>query len=95
MKLKIFNFGRLMLLLFAISLVSILACSSDPETVEVEVIKEVEVEKVVEVEVIKEVEVEKEVVTTEEVISPISYVIIGLGVVLAVVSGVLYTRSKK
>ena len=52
MILKIFNFGRLMLLLFAISLVSILACSSDPETVEVEVIKEVEVEKVVEKEVV-------------------------------------------
>ena len=52
MILKIFNFGRLMLFLFAISLVSILACSSDPETVEVEVIKEVEVEKVVEKEVV-------------------------------------------
>ena len=69
----------------------------DEVIVEVEKIVEVEVEKEVEVqvEVIKEVEVEKEVVTTEEVISPISYVIIGLGVVLAVVSGVLYTRSRK
>ena len=78
--------------------------------VEVEVIEEVEVEKivevqvpgeerVVEVEVIKEVEVpvveEVEVVTTEEVISPISYVVIGLGVVLAVVGGVLFSRSSK
>ena len=68
--------------------------------VEVEVIKEVEVpgaERVVEVEVEKivEVEVEKEVVTTEEVISPISYVVIGLGVVLAVVGGVLFSRSSK
>jgi len=64
--------------------------------VENEVIKEVEVERVVEIpnEVVKEVEVEVEVVTTEEVISPISYVAIGLGVVLVVVSGVLYTRSK-
>ena len=67
---------------------------------EVEVIKEVEVpgaERVVEVEVEKivEVEVEKEVVTTEEVISPISYVVIGLGVVLAVVGGVLFSRSSK
>ena len=46
-----------LLLLVALALVStgILACSSDPETVEV--IKEVEVEKIVEV----EVEVEKEV----------------------------------
>ena len=64
-----------------------------PDEIIVEVEKVVEVEKEVEVrvEVIKEVEV----VTTEEVISPISYVIIGLGVVLAVVSGVLYTRAKK
>ena len=44
-----------LLLLVALALVStgILACSSDPETVEV--IKEVEVEKIVEVEVEKEV----------------------------------------
>jgi hypothetical protein len=69
---------------------------------EVEVIREVEVpgaERIVEVEVEKvvEVEVEKEVevVTTEEVISPISYVVIGLGVVLAVVGGVLFSRSNK
>ena len=52
------------------------------QEVEVEVIKEVEVE------VIKEVEVEV------ESISPISYVIIGLGVVLVVVSGVLYSRTR-
>ena len=67
--------------------------------VEVEKIVEVQVpgeERVVEVEVEKIVEVEKEVevITTEEVISPISYVAIGLGVVLVVVSGVLYQRSK-
>ena len=69
---------------------------------EVEVVREVEVpgaERIVEVEVEKvvEVEVEKEVevVTTEEVISPISYVVIGLGVVLAVVGGVLFSRSNK
>ena len=70
--------------------------------VEVEVIKEVNVpgperivEKEVPVEVEKIVEVEKEVevIRTEEVISPISYVIIGIGVILAVVGGVLYTRK--
>lgn len=70
--------------------------------VEVEVIKEVNVpgperivEKEVQVEVEKIVEVEKEVevIRTEEVISPISYVIIGIGVILAVVGGVLYTRK--
>ena len=70
--------------------------------VEVEVIKEVNVpgperivEKEVQVEVEKIVEVEKEVevIRTEEVISPISYVIIGIGVMLAVVGGVLYTRK--
>lgn len=67
------------------------------ERVEVEVEKVVEIEREVEVIVEKEVpvEVEKEVIKTEEVISPISYVIIGLGVVLAVVSGVLYTRTRK
>ena len=59
----------------------------------------VEVEKIVEVpgeERIVEVEkiVEKEIVTTEEVISPVSYVAIGLGVVLIVVAGVLFQRSK-
>ena len=70
--------------------------------VEVEVVREVEVpgpeviiEKEVEVEVEKIVEVEKEVevVRTEEVISPVSYVVIGIGVILAVVGGVLYTRK--
>ena len=50
----------------------------------------VEVERIVEVE--KQVEVE--VTTTEEVISPVSYVAIGLGVVLIVVAGVLFQRSK-
>ena len=70
--------------------------------VEVEVIRNVpgperivEVEKEVPVEVEKVVEVEKEVevIMTEEVISPVSYVIIGIGVILAVVGGVLYTRK--
>jgi len=55
----------------------------------VEVEKEVEVERIVEVE--KEVPVEVEV----ERISPLSYVIIGLGVILIVVSGVLYQRNKQ
>jgi len=58
--------------------------------VEVEKIVEVEVEKIVEV----EVEVEKEVIVTEEIVSPVSYIAIGLGVVLIVISGVLYQRSK-
>ena len=68
--------------------------------VEVEKIVEVEVnvEKVVEVEVPVETIVEKEVAveitTTEEVISPVSYVAIGLGVVLIVVAGVLFQRSR-
>ncbi|NSL76765.1 MAG: hypothetical protein HS049_04095, partial [Thaumarchaeota archaeon] len=62
----------------------------EPEIVEVEV--EVEVERVVEVEVIKEVEVIQEVEV--ETISPISYVVIGLGVVLVVVAGVLYSRTR-
>lgn len=67
--------------------------------VQVEVERIVEVERVVEkevpVEVIKEVEVVKEVtLPAEEVISPVSYVAIGLGVVLVVVAGVIYSRSK-
>ena len=65
-------------------------------TVEVEVVKEVEVTKEVEVEVIKEVEVVKEVPveTTVEVINPLSYIAIAVGVVLVVVAGVLFQRSK-
>ena len=75
------------------------------QEVEVVVEKEVEVEKIVEKEVEVEVivekevpvevikEVETEVTVTEEVISPISYVAIGLGVVLVVVAGVIYSRS--
>ena len=65
------------------------------------IIERVEVERVVEVEKIVEVpgeerivEVEKEVEVPVETISPISYVIIGLGVVLVVISGVLYQRGK-
>ena len=72
---------------------------------EVEIIREVEVpgaERIVEVIVEKEVPVEVEVIVerevevtvTEEVISPISYVAIGLGVILVVVSGVLYSRTR-
>ena len=62
-----------------------------PEPLQAEII---EVERIVEVEVVKEVEVIKEVTVTEEVISPISYVAIGLGVILVVVSGVLYSRTR-
>ena len=60
------------------------------EVREVEKVVEVEVEKVVEVERIVEVETEVEV----ETISPISYVAIGLGVILVVVSGILFSRSR-
>ena len=57
----------------------------------------VEVEKVVEVERIVEVEKELEVIQEVEVetISPISYVAIGLGVILVVIAGVLYQRASK
>ena len=79
------------------------------QEVEVVVEREVEVEKIVEKEIVNEVivekevpvevevikEVETEVTITEEVISPISYVAIGLGVVLVVVAGVIYSRSSK
>ena len=69
-----------------------------PERI-VEVEKEVpvEVEKVVEVERIVEVEKEVEVIQEVEVetISPISYVAIGLGVILVVIAGVLYQRASK
>ncbi|HEY4673803.1 MAG TPA: PQQ-binding-like beta-propeller repeat protein, partial [Nitrososphaerales archaeon] len=62
-----------------------------------EVIKEVPKEIIKEVpkEVIKEVpkEIIKEV--TVETISPISYAAIGIGVVLVVISGVLFSRRKK
>ena len=54
----------------------------------------VEVERVVEVEVVKEVEVIQEVEVEVETISPVSYVAIGLGVVLVVVAGVLYSRTR-
>ena len=52
--------------------------------------------KVVEVEVERIVEVEKEVPVEVEVetISPVSYVAIGLGVILVVVAGVLYSRTR-
>ncbi|MCS4538656.1 MAG: PQQ-binding-like beta-propeller repeat protein [Thaumarchaeota archaeon] len=68
-----------------------------PKEVIKEVIKEVPKEVIKEVpkEVIKEVvkEVPKEV--TVETISPISYAAIGIGVVLVVISGVLFSRRKK
>jgi len=68
-----------------------------PQVITKEVIKEVPKEVVKEVikEVIKEVpkEVIKEV--TVETISPISYAAIGIGVVLVVISGVLFSRRKK
>ena len=61
----------------------------------VEVVREVPgPTKIVEKEVIKEVPVEVEVVRDREVISPISYVTIGLGVVLIIVSAVLFTRGR-
>ncbi len=68
----------------------------EPEVVEVERIVEVEVpgpERIVEVEVLgpeRIVEVDVEV----QVISPISYVAIGLGVVLVVIAGVLFARRR-
>ena len=49
--------------------------------------KIVEVEKEVEVTVIEEV--------TVEAISPISYVIIGLGIVAIIIAGVLYQRTRR
>ena len=67
-----------------------------PEIVEVVKEVQVEVEKIVEVERIVEVEKEVEVIQEVEVetISPISYVAIGLGVILVVIAGVLYSRAK-
>jgi len=64
-----------------------------PEVIPKEVIKEVV--KEVPKEVIKEVvkEVPKEV--TVETISPISYAAIGIGVVMIVISGILFSRRKK
>lgn len=77
----------------------------EPQIITKEVVKEVvkEVPKEVIKEVIKEVvkEVPKEVVRTEtktvtvETISPVSYAAIGVGVVLVVIAGVLFTRRKK
>ncbi|MCS4538403.1 MAG: PQQ-binding-like beta-propeller repeat protein [Thaumarchaeota archaeon] len=66
-----------------------------PEEVVREVIKEVP--KEVLREVLKEVpkEVIQEVATPVEVISPISYAVVGIGVVLIVVAGLLFSRRKK
>jgi len=76
-----------------------------PQVITKEVIKEVPKEVIKEVikEVVKEVpkEVIKEVVkevpkeVTVETISPISYAAIGIGVVMIVISGVLFSRRKK
>ena len=38
--------------------------------------------------------VEKEVVRTEEIISPISYVVLGLSLILIIISGMLFVRSR-
>ena len=65
----------------------------EPEIVEVEVIKQVEVEVIKEVQI--ETVVEKEVEVIVETISPISYVIIGLGIVAIIISGVLYQRTRR
>ena len=81
----------------------------EPQVIIKEVVKEVPKEVVKEIvkevpkEVIKEVikEVPKEVVRTEtktvtvETISPVSYAAIGIGVVLVVVAGVIFSRRKK
>jgi len=54
-----------------------------------------EVIKEVPKEVIKEVPKEMIKEVTVETISPISYAAIGIGVVLVVISGVLFSRRKK
>ena len=79
---------RVLLKLFLLTLLSALtvfstACAGEEKIVEVTV----EVEKIVEVE--KEVEIEV------ETISPISYVIIGLGLVAVIVAGILYQRTRQ
>ena len=68
-----------------------------PQVITKEVIKEVvkEVPKEVIKEVIKEVPKEMVKEVTVETISPISYAAIGIGVVLVVISGVLFSRRKK
>ena len=90
------------LLLYFLVVGGVLLASCSPQVVEVEkevvvtqIVREeviVEKEVPVEVEVIKEVV--NEVTVTEEVISPISYVAIGLGVILVVIAGVLYSRTR-
>ena len=76
--------GLVFLLAIPLTLLFAIACAGETKTVTV--VETVIVEVPVEVEVIQEAEV--------ETISPISYVAIGLGVILVVVSGVLYQRSK-
>ncbi len=61
----------------------------EPQVVTKEVIKEVPKE------VIKEVQKEVVKTVTVETVSPISYAVIGIGVVLVVIAGVLFTRRKK
>ncbi|MBI2125870.1 MAG: LPXTG cell wall anchor domain-containing protein, partial [Thaumarchaeota archaeon] len=46
-------------------------------------------------EVVKEAAEELGIVSTVETISPLSYAIVGIGVILIVVAGVLFTRRKK
>lgn len=65
-----------------------------PEVVEVVREVQVPVEVEVPVEVIREVPVEVIQEVEVQVISPISYVAIGVGVVLVVVAGILFTRRK-
>ena len=61
----------------------------EPQVVTKEVIKEVPKE------VIKEVPKEVTKTVTVETISPISYAAIGIGVVMVVIGGVLFSRRKK
>jgi len=61
----------------------------EPQVVTKEVIKEVPKE------VIKEVPKEVVKTVTVETVSPISYAVIGIGVVLIVIAGVLFSRRKK
>lgn len=61
----------------------------EPQVITKEVVKEVPKE------VVKEVPKEVTRTVTVETISPVSYAAIGVGVVLVVIAGVLFTRGKK
>ncbi len=69
----------------------------EPQVVTKEVVKEVvkEVPKEVIKEVVKEVPKEVTKTVTVETVSPISYAVVGVGVVLIVVAGVIVSRRKK